>query len=69
MMKISGILQLFCDGCWHRIDELQQCFGVSCFGLEKLIDFLSEFGFAVMDDDNLRIRVNSDFQDMLLNTE
>jgi len=68
-MKISEILQLLCDGRWHRIEEIQQRFGVSCFGFEKLIDFLSEFGFAVIDDDNLRIRVNSDFQDILLKTE
>lgn len=68
-MKISGILQLLCDGRWHLIEELQHCFGVSCFGFEKPIDFLSEFGFAVIDDDNLRIRVNSDFQDILLKTQ
>ena len=63
--KITLALQILDDGKWHQIQDLQETLELSEYELEKLIIFLSKYDFVMMDKDNLKIKVNTAFQNLL----
>jgi hypothetical protein len=68
MSKIALVLQLLGDGEWHLIEELQECLGFSGFEVKELMGFLDKYGFATVDNLKLEVKVNSDFQKLLVQT-
>lgn len=68
MSKIALVLQLLGDGKWHSIEELRECLGFSDFEVNELMGFLEKYGFATVDAAKLKVKVNSDFKKLLVQT-
>jgi hypothetical protein len=66
MSKITLALQLLSDGEWHQIEALRQSLEFDEFEVEELADFLEKYGFATIDNKKCRIKVNPDFQKLLI---
>ena len=60
------ILELLNDGKWHMIEELLLEAGLNEQKLKKTIGFLGEYGFIKVDEENKKVKVNGDFQRLLV---
>ena len=64
--RITLILEMLCDGKWHRIAQLQQLMGLKDFEVKEITKFLSDYAFAEVDEENSRVRVSRDFRKILV---
>jgi hypothetical protein len=66
--KIELILKILSDGEWHKIFELQQIADLDERQILEMAAFLFEFDFARVDLENKKVRINQDFQNLLIQT-
>jgi DNA-binding IclR family transcriptional regulator len=66
--KITMILDILGDGRWHEVDALVLNFELSDDKFGALITFLSKYGFVKVDEENMRVKLNRDFQKLLTAT-
>jgi len=64
--KIMLILELLSNGEWRGIDEMLLEARLSDDKLQGIIGFLSKYGFVEIDEQNRKLRVNRDFQRLLV---
>lgn len=64
--KITLVLQLLSDGDWHKIEELKRAIGFDEYEIVELMGFLGKYGFATVDNTRVRVKVNPDFQKLLI---
>lgn len=68
MSKIAMILDLLSDGKWHRIKELQQMLGLNEHKVQEVTAFLNEYDFVRIDEEHEKVKINRDFQKLLVQT-
>ena len=66
--RITMLLEKIGDGKWHNLDQLKQLMGFSDYELQEITKFLSQYSFAELDEDARRVRINKDFQKILVNS-
>ena len=66
MSKITLTLKVLGDGKWHQIEALQSELGLGVYEMQKVMVFLEKYGFATVDSGKLRVKVNPDFQKLLI---
>jgi hypothetical protein len=66
MSKITLTLKVLGDGNWHQIEALQSELGLGVYEMQKVMVFLEKYGFATVDSGKLRVKVNPDFQKLLI---
>ncbi len=66
--KITIILEVLSDGKWHGIEELEQRLELSAQEVQKITTFLKKYDFAKIDDENGKVKLNGDFQKLLVQT-
>ncbi len=66
MSKIAMILDLLSDGKWHRFEELQQVLGLNECKVQEVTAFLNEYDFVIVDEEHGKVKVNRDFQKLLV---
>jgi hypothetical protein len=66
--KIELILKILSDGEWHKIYELQQSAELGEEQIQEMVAFLFEYDFARVDIENMKVRINHDFQNLLIQT-
>jgi len=64
--RITLILEMLCDGKWHRIEQLEQLMDLKDFEVKEITKFLSDYDFAEVDEENSRVRVSRDFRKILV---
>jgi predicted transcriptional regulator len=64
--KVMVILELLSDGKWHGIEELLLEAGLSEQKFQEITGFLSKYGFVKVDEENKKVKVNRDFQRLLV---
>jgi predicted transcriptional regulator len=64
--KIMLILKLLSNGEWRGIDEMLLEARLSDDKLQDIMGFLSKYGFVEIDEQNRKLRVNRDFQRLLV---
>ena len=64
--KVMVILELLSDGKWHGIEELLLGAGLSEQKFQEITGFLSKYGFVKVDEENKKVKVNRDFQRLLV---
>jgi predicted transcriptional regulator len=60
------ILELLSDGKWHETEELMLSVGLSAREFREIAGFLSKYGFVEVDEENRKLRVDRDFQRLLV---
>jgi len=68
MKKIKWALDLLDDGHWHSIDSLRRNVDFSDFEINELVTFLTDYDFASLDSEGLKLRINSDFRRLMPQT-
>jgi 6-pyruvoyl-tetrahydropterin synthase len=63
--KIAGFLEILSDGKWHWIEELQQQMGMDVNEVQEIAMFLNKYDFAMVNDENKKVKINRDFQKFL----
>jgi hypothetical protein len=66
MSKISLTLKLLGDGEWHKIETLKTALELNDDDMQKILVFLQKYGFATVNNTKLAVKVNADFQKLLL---
>ena len=66
--KITMALEILGDGKWHGIDELSQSLNLSENKLRELTSFLNAYSFVKFDEKHGRLKINSDFRKLLVQT-
>jgi hypothetical protein len=66
MTKITLALQMLSDGQWHKIKQLQIKLALNETQMQKIIGLLEQYGFASVEKTSGEIRVNEDFQKLLV---
>lgn len=56
--KIASILEILCDGKWHRVSEIQQKIKTNKSDTKRITEFLSEYEFIIVDQTQKKIRLN-----------
>jgi predicted transcriptional regulator len=64
--KVMVILELLSDGKWHGVEELLLGAGLSEQKFQEITGFLSKYGFVKVDEENKKVKVNRDFQRLLI---
>ena len=64
--KVMVILELLNDGKWHGIEELLFSSGLSEPKFQEITRFLTKYSFIMVDEENKRVKVNSDFRRLLV---
>lgn len=64
--KVMLILELLSDGKWHGTEELLLSVGLSAREFREITGFLSKYGFVEVDEKNRKVRVDRDFQRLLV---
>jgi predicted transcriptional regulator len=64
--KVMVILELLSDGNWHGIEEMLLNAGLSELEFLEVTDFLGKYGFVKVDEENRKLKVNRDFQRLLV---
>ena len=64
--KVMVILELLSDGKWHGVEELLLGAGLSEQKFQEITGFLSKYGFVKVDEENKKVKVNRDFQRLLV---
>jgi hypothetical protein len=64
--KVIAILELLSDGKWHGVEEMLLNAGLSELESLAVIDFLGNCGFVKVDEKNRKLKVNRDFQRLLV---
>ena len=64
--KVMVILELLNDGKWHGIEELLFNSGLSEPKFQEITRFLTKYSFVMVDEENQRVKVNSDFRRLLI---
>jgi hypothetical protein len=64
--KVIVILELLSDGKWHGIEEMLLNAGLSELEFLEVTDFLGKYGFVKVDEENRKLKVNRDFQRLLV---
>ena len=62
---IMALLEMLGDGKWHAIKELFQQSGIADYKVHGIVEFLSRFDFAVVDESNEKVKISRDFQEFL----
>jgi hypothetical protein len=57
--KLSGIIDLLCDGNCYSQSELQNVAQLKEYQARAVIAFLIEFGFAEMRSENAKLRITN----------
>jgi hypothetical protein len=65
LTKIQWALDLLNDGRWHSIDALRNNIDFSDFEITELVTFLTDYDFAALDPEGLKVRINSDFRRLI----
>lgn len=65
MAKILDILE---DGEWHNLKEIQQKTILDRNKIQKIIGFLREYSFIIVNEAKEKIRSDEDFQELLTQT-
>jgi len=58
---IEEIIKFLEDGNWHTLREIKESFNLSEINLWKIIRFLEIFGFAEVDEEERKARLDSSF--------
>jgi DNA-binding IclR family transcriptional regulator len=66
--EIAALLEILADEKWHLLAELQEQIGIAAHKVHRITEFLSMFGFAVVDEANKRVKISRDFQEFLART-
>ena len=64
--KVIVILELLSDGKWHAVEEMLLNAGLSELEFLEVTDFLGKYGFVKVDEENRKLKVNRDFQRLLV---
>jgi len=64
--KVMLILELLSDGKWHGTEELLLSVGLGAREFREITGFLSKYGFVEVDEKNRKVRVDRDFQRLLV---
>jgi len=57
----DDILEILEDGRWHRVSEIVNHTGTPEETVLRIVRFLGEYGFANIDDEGERVKLDSDF--------
>lgn len=66
--KIAEILDLLIDGEWHELEETRATSGIQQTQFLKVVEFLKEYGFIVMDETGAKIKLDKTAQVFLTQT-
>lgn len=62
---MAKILELLSDGKWHTLDELREKAGVTESNIMRIIQFLKEYGFVMVDEEECKIRLDENAREFL----
>ncbi len=65
MSKMASTLEVLNDGKWHAKKELQKKLELKATEVEKITDFLENFGFVKIDSEKQKVKQKQDFQNLL----
>ena len=63
--KLGSILELLGDGKYHGVEELQEEIELSAEQTREILTFLTEYGFAEMNQRNEKARIRKDAKKLL----
>jgi len=66
--ELALLLEIVGDGEWHELVKLQQKVRLTEHKVQSIAVFLSMFGFVVVDEANLKLKIRRDFQELLART-
>jgi DNA-binding IclR family transcriptional regulator len=66
--KITEILDAFTDGKWHTLEAIQQKMGIEEDQLCKIVDFLTEYNFIVLDEKRKKAKLDEKAHEFLTQT-
>jgi DNA-binding IclR family transcriptional regulator len=66
--RIAEILDVLGDGEWHTLRDVQQKTSLSRNQIQRLIEFLKEYGFVKVDETERRLRLDETVQELLMQT-
>lgn len=61
-------MEVLGDGEWHALREVQRKTRLGRNQIQRLIDFLKEYGFIVVDETERRIKLDETVQEFLMQT-
>ena len=62
MASFDETLQILKDGEWHNLEEVIEVLPLPEMKGRKILRFLLEFGFVVFDEEERKVRIDSEFQ-------
>jgi DNA-binding IclR family transcriptional regulator len=66
--KIATILEMLSDGRWYGLEEIHQRAKIDEAQLQRIMDFLDEYGFTVRDEAGKKVKLNRLVQEFLAQT-
>jgi len=66
--KITMILEMLGDGKWHGIEELQQRLELNERKVQEITTFLNNYDFVKIDKEHGKVKINRNFQKLLVQT-
>ncbi|MEM3623023.1 MAG: hypothetical protein QXR76_04555 [Candidatus Bathyarchaeia archaeon] len=63
--KMAKIIDLLSDGKWHTFEEIQETTKLTKDSIMRVIQFLKEYGFAVSDEEERKIRLDENVRKFL----
>jgi DNA-binding IclR family transcriptional regulator len=65
---MAKILELLSDGGWHTLDEIRKRTELTKRNITRIIQFLEEYNFVVVDKEEGKIRLNENVRKFLAQT-
>lgn len=66
--KMARILELLSDGEWHTLDEIRKRTELTKRNFTRIIQFLEEYNFVVVDEEEGKIKLNENVRKFLAQT-
>lgn len=66
--RITELLEVLGDGEWHTLREVEQKTSLGTDQIQRLIEFLKEYGFITVDEMERRLRLDETVQELLMQT-
>ena len=67
-MKIAEVLEMLEDGKWHTLKEMQEKIKLSENKIQRIVEFLEEYGFVLMDEEKGWVKLDETVKEFLRQT-
>jgi len=68
LLHVDDIVNYLSDGRWHSVSSLAKRFNISEDVIKRVLDFLADFDFIVLDAKRNRVKVSEDYLSFMRDT-